>query len=60
MQRQSLWLLMVPAVLASLALGGCVVAPPRARVVAVVPVRVWVPGYWASGHVWIEGHWRYR
>lgn len=42
-------------------LGGCVVAPPRARVVAVTPapVAVWVPGYWQGG-VWIRGHWRYR
>jgi hypothetical protein len=41
-------------------LGGCVVAPPRhARVVAVAPVRVWMPGYWQRG-VWFGGHWRYR
>lgn len=43
----------------SLALGGCVVAPPRTRVVAVAPAQVWVPGYWYGG-VWIRGHWRYR
>jgi len=41
-------------------LSGCVVAPPRARVVAVAPVRVWVPGYWGRGHVWVRGYWRYR
>jgi hypothetical protein len=40
-------------------LGGCVVAPPRARVVAVAPARVWVPGHWHAG-VWVGGHWRYR
>ena len=43
----------------ALMLGGCVVAPPRARVVAVAPARVWVPAHWAGGHVWVEGHWRY-
>ena len=40
-------------------LGGCVVAPPRARVVAVAPARVWVPGHWHAG-VWIGGHLRDR
>lgn len=40
--------------------GGCVIAPPRARVVAVAPVRLWVPGYWNYGHVWVRGYWRYR
>ncbi|RCS30907.1 hypothetical protein DEO45_03915 [Rhodanobacter denitrificans] len=39
---------------AGLALAGCVVVPARG------PVRVWVPGYWANPHVWVEGHWRYR
>jgi hypothetical protein len=32
---------------------GCVVVAPRSG-------RVWVPGYWAPGHVWMGGHWRYR
>lgn len=42
-------------------MGGCVIAPPRrgVRVVAVAPVRVWVPGYWYGG-VWVRGYWRYR
>ncbi len=50
------------AVLAAgcLGLGGCVVAPPRARVVAVAPARVWVPAHWNHNGVWIVGHWRYR
>lgn len=43
----------------SLMAGGCVVAPPRARIVAVAPVRVWVPGHWYGG-VWVRGYWRYR
>lgn len=43
-----------------LGLGGCVVVPPRARVVAVAPARVWVPGHWVNGNVWVHGHWRYR
>ena len=53
--------LLVLAGLSSVALGGCVVAPPRARVVAVVPAPapVWVPGYWYGG-VWVRGHWRYH
>jgi hypothetical protein len=37
----------------SVALTGCIVEAPR-------PARVWVPGYWGSGHVWVGGHWRYR
>jgi hypothetical protein len=32
---------------------GCVVVPPR-------HARVWVPGYWDRGHVWVGPHWRYR
>jgi hypothetical protein len=32
---------------------GCVVVAPRHE-------RVWVPGYWGVGHVWVGGHWRYR
>lgn len=35
----------------SLSLAGCVVVPAHR-------VRVWVPGYWAPHHVWVEGHWR--
>lgn len=51
--------LLVLAGFSGLALGGCVVAPPRARVVAVAPVQVWVPGHWHAG-LWVRGHWRYR
>ncbi|TAN01554.1 MAG: hypothetical protein EPN40_02440 [Rhodanobacteraceae bacterium] len=46
-------------VLGCMAMGGCVIAPPRARVVAVAPAPVWVPGYWYGG-VWVHGRWRYR
>jgi hypothetical protein len=60
MKRKLTWLLTSLIVLGCAALGGCVVAPPRARVVAVVPARVWVPAHWAPGHVWVRGHWRYR
>jgi hypothetical protein len=60
MQRRSTWLLMVLVVLGGFAMGGCVVAPPRARVVAVAPARVWVPGHWIDGNVWVRGYWRYR
>ena len=35
-------------------LAGCVVVPAHGY------GRVWVPGYWARPHVWVEGHWRYR
>lgn len=59
MQRKwSSWLMGLAAA-SSLALGGCVVAPPR-PVAVVAPVRVWVPGYWAYGNVWVAGHWRWR
>lgn len=51
--------LLVLAGFSGLALGGCVVAPPRARVVAVAPAQVWVPGHWHAG-LWVRGHWRYR
>jgi hypothetical protein len=51
---------MVLVVLGSFAMGGCVVAPPRARVVAVVPARVWVPAHWRGNGIWVAGHWRYR
>ncbi|HKZ10077.1 MAG TPA: hypothetical protein VJL61_05140 [Rhodanobacteraceae bacterium] len=51
--------LLVLAGFSGLALGGCVVTPPRGRVVAVAPARVWVPGHWHAG-LWVRGHWRYR
>jgi hypothetical protein len=51
--------LLVLAGVCGLGLGGCVVAPPHARVVAVAPARAWVPGHWHAG-VWVRGHWRYR
>ncbi|MGH8214445.1 MAG: hypothetical protein ACREPZ_01930 [Rhodanobacteraceae bacterium] len=51
--------LLVFAGCSGFALGGCVTAPPRARVVAVTPARVWMPGHWHAG-VWIRGHWRHR
>lgn len=35
----------------AVALSGCVVVAPR-------HARVWVPGYWAGGHIWVEGHYR--
>jgi hypothetical protein len=50
----------------SVSLTGCIVAAPRSAHVRVVGpvdaerVRVWVPGYWAPRHVWVEGRWRYR
>ncbi|HET7163126.1 MAG TPA: hypothetical protein VFI32_10705 [Rhodanobacteraceae bacterium] len=59
MQRKSMLLSAVLVAFGSLAMSGCVVAPPRARVVAVAPARVWVPAHW-RGNVWIRGHWRYR
>ena len=36
------------------ALSGCIVEAPRHPHYE----RVWVPGYWESGHVWVEGHYR--
>jgi len=57
MQRR--WWLAGMVLSSCLMAGGCVVAPPRARVVAVAPARVWVPGHWQRG-VWVRGHWRYR
>ena len=51
--------LLVLVGLSGFAMGGCVVAPPRAHVVAVAPAQVWVPGHWRAG-VWVRGHWRYR
>lgn len=59
MQRKFWWLLSGLVVAGSLAMGGCVVAPPRARVAVVVPARVWVPAHWNRGF-WVAGHWRYR
>lgn len=57
MQRKSTWLLVVLLGACGM-LGGCVVAPPRARVVAVAPAAVWVPGHWVRGGFWVGGHWR--
>jgi hypothetical protein len=37
----------------TLAQTGCVVVAPR-------PARVWVPGYYSPGGVWVGGYWRYR
>jgi hypothetical protein len=59
MQRKATMLLAVLVVFGSVGVSACVVAPPRARVVAVAPARVWVPGHW-QGSVWIRAHWRYR
>ncbi|TAN04268.1 MAG: hypothetical protein EPN36_09405 [Rhodanobacteraceae bacterium] len=59
MKRMQSGLLLAVAAFGCLAMGGCVIAPPRARVVAVAPVQVWVPGCWYGG-VWVRGHWRYR
>jgi hypothetical protein len=57
MQRR--WCLTGMVLAGCLMSGGCMVAPPRAHVVAVAPARVWVPGHWHRG-VWVRGHWRYR
>lgn len=50
---------------AASSLAGCIVVPPRhghyrerVEPVRVVHTRVWVPGYWAPRHVWVEGRWR--
>lgn len=56
---QHRWWLAVLVVGMSFMATGCVVAPPRGRVVAVAPARVWVPGHWHHG-VWVRGYWRYR
>jgi hypothetical protein len=37
----------------TLAQTGCIVVPAR-------PARVWVPGYYAPGGVWVGGYWRYH
>lgn len=50
----------LPKLLIALAVFGGVVVQTGCVVVAPRPARVWVPGYWGSGHVWIGGHWRYR
>ncbi|MGH8146450.1 MAG: hypothetical protein ACREPY_08960 [Rhodanobacteraceae bacterium] len=60
MPRKIVVLLVAGLATACCGLGGCVVARPRARVVAVAPARVWVPAHWARGNVWVEGHWRYH
>lgn len=36
------------------ALTGCIVVAPRHSHYE----RVWVPGYWSPGHVWVEGRYR--
>ncbi|MGH8183650.1 MAG: hypothetical protein ACREPH_08330 [Rhodanobacteraceae bacterium] len=59
MKRKLTWLSTALLAMGCMVMGGCVIAPPRARVVAVAPVQVWVPGYWHGG-VWVRGHWRYR
>lgn len=59
MQRRIATVLLAFIAIGCSGLGGCVVAPPRARVVAVVPGAVWVPAHWNHGGVWIAGHWRY-
>ena len=59
MKRKLTTLLTSLVVFGCFAMGGCVIAPPRARVVAVAPAPVWVPGYWGYGHVWVRGYWRY-
>jgi hypothetical protein len=46
-------LLAVALIGGSVSLTGCIVAAPR-------HTRVWVPGYWGGGHVWVGAHWRYR
>lgn len=59
MQHRITTLLLAAATCACLGLAGCVVAPPRARVVAVAPGAVWVPAHWNHNGVWVAGHWRY-
>lgn len=59
MKRMLSWMLTTLVAIACFAMGGCVIAPPRARVVAVAPAPVWVPGYWYGG-VWVRGRWRYH
>ena len=60
MQRKWTWLLAGLIAFGCFAMSGCVIAPPRARVVAVAPAGVWVPGYWGYDRVWVRGYWRYR
>lgn len=58
MRRMSALLFAATVACAGLMLGGCVVAPPRARVAVVAPGAVWVPAHWSRNGVWIRGHWR--
>ncbi len=51
--------LLVLAGFSGLGLGGCVVAPPRARGGGGAAARVWGAGRWDAG-VWVRGGWRYR
>lgn len=50
-RRVQVFLMLAVSPVACLMLGGCVVAPPRARVVAVAPAQVWVPAH-GTGEVW--------
>lgn len=59
MQRRIAVLMLAAVATGCLGLGGCVVAPPRARVVAVAPGAVWVPAHWNRSGVWVAAHWRY-
>jgi hypothetical protein len=49
----SVFLFALAIVSGTLAQTGCIVVPAR-------PARVWVPGYYGTGHVWVGGYWRYR
>jgi len=50
---RTVFLLAAISLVAALSLSGCVVVAPR-------HAGIWVPGYWAEPHVWVEGHYRYR
>jgi WXXGXW repeat (2 copies) len=55
MRRLMMICLATAALFASTAaLTGCIVEAPRRPHYE----RVWVPGYWAPGHVWVEGRYR--
>lgn len=58
MKRVIVWLVAGAACSSGLLLGGCVVAPPRARVAVVAPAAVRVPGHWNRNGVWVAAHWR--
>lgn len=54
MRRLMMICLGTAALLVSTAgLTGCIVVAPRHHY-----DRVWVPGYWSPGHVWVEGRYR--